>query len=442
MSLYSTASAFAKDTWLDVYADQLGRAEGSLLQLFGLNTDARVKVEGRRWYMKIKAGDDLGFGMMAQGGDFPTPGDTTSNEATLELKRFADTINFDAHEMELLDSLDAAAAPIMAEKMSSSRARVLRELERQAIMDGSGKLMKIASISTVTPTFDVAGNEYAERNPYTWVDDPNRSRYRIVDPTDGTDQKSSPASFTFSAINESANTATASVTLAGGAAGDYIVTDYGQTGFTSGGVYTSPEFTGLLGMIDDSNTYLGLSRSSYPYWKSTVISNSGTLRDLTENLTLELINKTARRSSNGQVIPSDYVALADPGVWSAYHQLISSGLRYSISDNPDIGWGGREYLSMHGVPLYKHIGAPRHQILLVNKNKVKFVGPKHDHSSIVKFHELNGSMFFQATASSGQGYADSVYAMITGWIGMYTERPRDHARLDDLNLIAPAYTGQ
>jgi hypothetical protein len=309
-------------------------------------------------------------------------------------------------------------------------------------MDGTAGIAKVASDSRTTLTLDVARSAYTERNPYTRIDDPNRSRYRIVDPTDGTDQKSTPGSFTLSSINESANTAVASVALTGGAAGDLVVNDYGQTGFTSGGAYTSPEFPGLLALIDNSNTYLGLSRSTYPYCGATVLANSGTLRDLTENLVHSLVNQVGRRSEKGIVTPSDYIALADPGVYTSYENLMSTGLRYSVSDNPDIGWGGRPYLLMDGIPLYKHVSAPRHQILLVHKNSVGFVGPKHDTSSIVKFHELNGSMFFQATASSGQGYADAVYAMITGWMGMYSKRPRNFGRLDDLNLTAPAYAGQ
>lgn len=445
MSVYSTASDFAKDTWLDIYTDQLTHSEGSMLELFGFSTDDRVKIEGRNAYMKIKVGDDLGFAMLRQGGDFGTPGDIASDEATLELKRFNDTINFDAHEMALLDSLDAAAAPIMATKMSESRMRTLRELERQAIMDGSGALAKVASISTPDIVLDVAGSAYTERNPYTWIDDPGRSRYRVVDPTDGTNQITAiaaTAGFTISNIVESTNTITCSVATTGAAAADLIVNDYGITAFSVGGVYNSPEFTGLLGAIASSGTYLGISRSSVPQWQATVLSNSGTLRDLTENLTLELMAKTQRRSSKGEILPSNYCALADPGVWNAYHNLMSTGIRYTVSEIPDVGWGGRQYLNMHGVPLYKHILAPRHEIMLVDKKSFHFVGPKHDTSSIVQFLDRGAGIFFQATASSGTGYSDSVYAMLTGWMGMYTDRPRNHSRLTDLNLVAPAYAGQ
>lgn len=440
MSLYSSASDYAKDTWLPVYPDMLTRSEGSLLQLLGLSTDSRVKIEGRRTYMKIQTGDDLGFGVVSQGGLLPAAGDISSDEATLELMRFADTIEFDAHEMALLDSLSAAAAPIMAKKMSASRTRVLRELERMAIMDGTGILAKVASEAGSTITLDVAGSAYAERNPYTWIDDPNRAYYLCVDPATGADVMTTTAGkFKITAIDESANTIVSENDTGGSAAADVIVT-YHPAGYASGGSFASPEYDGLLAMIDDGNTYMGLDRSSIAQWRSTVLDNSGTLRDLTENLTHELVNKVGRRSEKGMLAPKEYCGLADPGVWTSYHNLISTALRYTISESPDIGWGGREYLSMHGVPLYKHSLAPRHQILLVHKDSAGFVGPKHDHSSIVKFEEMGGSIFFKKPGSGS--YYDASQAFITGWLGMYTERPRNHGRLDDLNLTAPAYAGQ
>ena len=439
MSLYSSASDYAKDTWLPVYPDMLTQSQGSMLNLLGLKTDDRVKIEGRRTYMKIQVGDDLGFGVTSQGGDLPAGGDIASDEATLELMRFADAIEFDAHEMALLDSLDAAAAPkIMEKKMTASRMRVLRELERMAIMDGSGKLAKVASEVGSTITLDVAGAEYAERNPYTWIDDPKRSYYLAVDPTSGADQLTVPGKFTVDGIVESTNVLTLSVDAGGIAAGDVIVT-YHPAGYASGGNFVSPEFDGLLALIDDGNTYMGLDRASISQWRATVLDASGTNRDISENLVHELMNKTGRRSQKGMLTPSEYVAIADPGVWTAYHNLMATGIRYTISESPDIGWGGRESLSMNGVPLYKHFQAPRHQILLVHKDSVGFVGPKHDTSSIVEFLSRNGSIFFQQTASSGQGYADKTVAYIQGWMGMYSERPRNHGRLDDLNLTAAAY---
>ena len=51
-----------------------------------------------------------------------------------------------------------------------------------------------------------------------------------------------------------------------------------------------------------------------------------------------------------------------------------------------------------------------------------------------------GGIWFQTGASSGQGYADSRRAHLVGFIGMYSERPRNNARLDDLTETSSAYT--
>lgn len=441
MSLYSSASDYAKDTWLPVYTNQLAHAEGSWLDQLGMNTDSRVKIEGRKAFMKIQVGDDKGFTVLGQGSDFGAPGDIDSKEATLELMRFNDSISFDSHEWALLDSLNAAAAPIMQQKMTSARSRTLREIERMAIMDGSGKIAKVSSVSGTTLNFDVVGSEYAERNAYTWIDDPNRSRYRIVDATTGADALTTPSSFTLSSINEAGNSAVASATLTGAVAGNYVVNDYGQTAFTSGGAYTSREMKGLLALIDDANTYLGLSRSSVPQWKATVIANSGTLRPITEDLIDTLMNKTARRSESGAIVPADYIATASPGTWTSYHNLMRNGIRYTVAERPDIGWGGRSYLDMDGVPLYKHVNSPRNQILLIHRRSVGFVGPRGGgQSGVFQFLDgPQGSIFFQSNASSGQGHADKVFAYIVGWLGMYSERPRNHARLDDITETSGAY---
>ena len=125
--------------------------------------------------------------------------------------------------------------------------RVMRELERMAIMDGTGILAKEASDSTNDLVLDVAGNEYAERNPYTWIDDVSRSRYSLVHPTTGADQVQG---FTLTSKVESTNVLTCSATMTAGAAGSYIVTDYGTSKWTTGGAISSPEFPGLLEHCD------------------------------------------------------------------------------------------------------------------------------------------------------------------------------------------------
>lgn len=441
MSLYSSSSAYMKDTWLPVLNNQLEHSEGSLLKKLGMNYDAPTKIEGRKAFMKLQIGDDTGFGVNAQGGDFSGGGDATYDEATLELMRFNATITLDGHEKGLADSLSAAAAPIIQRKMANAKSRVARELERIAIMDGSGKLAKIASVSTTAITLDVAGSDYTERNAYTWIDDAYRSLYTTVDGTTGADEVSD---FTVSNVAESTNVLTASTSAAASGVGDFIVTGgYGSSAWTTGGAISSREFPGLLKMISNSGTYLGINRatSGKAYWKAVEDNNSGTLRTFTETLANTLCNKLARRAEDGMVSQSDHFAIASPGTWTSYMLNMSTGIRYTVAETPDIGWGGREMLMMNGIKLYKHIHAPRNMVLVIHTPSTKFVTAKHTPSDQnLEFVTGNGGdIWFPATASSGQGYADKWYAYITGFLGMYSERPRNNAKLDDLTETSGAY---
>lgn len=440
MSLYSTSSAYAKDTWLPTFTNELEQSQGSLLQKLGMNYAAPTKLEGRNAYMKIKIGDDLGFGVITQGGDLPTSGDIAADEATLSLMRFGNTIALDGHEKGLLDSLDAAAAPIIAEKMSSAKQRVLRELERISIMDGTGKLAKVTSGSSSSLTLDVVGNEYSERNPYTWIDDASRSRYTIVNASTGADVVQG---FTVSAVSESTNVLTCSASVAGVSAGQYVVTDYGASKWTTGGAISSPEFPGLLAAISNSGTYLNINRAtaSKGYWKAVTDDNSGTNRTFSDTLARTIMAKLARRSLTGTVSMDDHFALGSPGVYNAYQLNMTSGLRFTISETPDVGWGGMPYILMEGIKFYKHIHAPRNMVLIVHQPSFHYVTAKYSPlDSTFSFITGNGGdIWFPRTASVGQGYADAWEAYIVGWLGLYTDRPRNHARLDDLTEVSGTY---
>jgi hypothetical protein len=441
MSQWSTSSDYAKDIWAPTFHSQIVNGEGSFMKLFGFNPEAPTyTLEGRRWFVKIQTGADKGFGVLrTPGADFPTPGDFNSDEAQLDLMRFAEAIQLDGHESALLESLTAGATDsLMRKKMTEARIRVMRELERMSIMDGSGALAKVASASGTAVTLDVAGAAYTERNPYTWIDDANLSNYIGVDPTDGSDQD---AAFTVSNVAESTNILTASTDQAALAAGDLIVNYYGAGQFASGGVYSSPEFPGLLALIDDDNTYMGINRASagLGFWKAVVDGNSGTNRTFTETLANTITNKLGRRAEDQMLNTDDYCAIASPGVYTAYQLNMTGGIRYTHTDTPDIGWAGRSFVLMNGMKLYHHQKAPRNTLLIAHKPSIHYCGAKYDSGAFKFIDNPNGGIWFQSNASTGQGYADSRVAYIAGFIGMYSDRPRNCARLDDLTEASSAY---
>lgn len=434
MSLYSSSSAFAKDVWLPGLNYELLAEPGTLLGWLGSYADSRVTVdiEGRRSYIKLRIGDSLGQASISQGGDFPDPGDPTYDEASMSLAHLAHAISFTMEEMALLESTEAAAVPIMAEKMNAAKEAMSSDIERQAWGDGTGVLANVASSSGSTITLDATTTSQVDRDRYLWIDDANRARYDVVHGTTGAQQVTG---FTVSDINESTNVLTCSATMTSATSAGVVV----RSGtWASGGAYYSLEMPGIKAAVDNNNTYMGIDRtaSGKGYWQSVVDDNSGTLRPLTEELIHSVMNKIARRA--GRQPTGDYAAFGSFGTYTAYHQIITPGLRYTLESTPDIGFG--RPLEMLGVPLYRGARCPRNQIYVLKKDSLKFVRPKHNKpGDLLNFVNLGGSEFFLKNASSGQGHSASVVAYLDGFLGMMTTRPRDHAVLGDITEVAGTY---
>lgn len=437
MSLYATAEAFAKDTWLPGYINQYENAPGTLYGLMGKQVE---KIEGRNTYFKVRVGDSTGGGVIAQGGDFFTPGDITSAEIEVNAAHLSHTIGFDDEELAYLDSGAAAAAPIMQTKMDAAFEAMERQIERMSWMDGTGILARWSSDSTNDMVLSSSATSQIDRDRFIWIDDANRNDYEVVHSTTGASVVAGPLRITN--IVESTNTVTFSSSVSA-ATTSSVVVPYSTGGWASGGAFRSLEFPGLQAAIADGNTYLGINRASAGngYWQATVVDNSGTLRAISENLVHELVNKIRRRRGDGKAPNKrEYMAFASPGSWTAYHNLLSPGLRYTLGEVPDIGW--EQPLNMLGIPLYSDIRAPRNGIMVVHKPSFKYIKAKHQGNlsgDLFKFVERGGSMFFQANASSGAAHAAKTYSYLNGFLGMYTPRPRNHGWLKDITEVGSAY---
>lgn len=436
MALSSTSSdGFLKNVWLPGYINQYENAEGTLLGLFYKGKEA-VQIEGANTFFKVKVGDSLGQETISEGGDFPAAGDVTSAQATVTAAHLAHTIELTSEEAAYYDSGSAAAEPIISMKMDAAMETMSRDIERQSWMDGSGVIANVASSSGSTITLDASATVQVDRDRYIWLDDANRRRYDVVHGTTGADQV---AGFTVASMVESTNVITCSTTMTSATSAGVLV----HSGdWATGGAIRSLEFTGLQGMLDDDNTYLGINRSTgaNSYWRAIVDGNSGTARDLTEAVIMGFLSKMARRRTDGkQPRGSDYMAFANSGSWTAYHNLLLPAQRYT-TETPELGWGAP--IPMRGILLYEDIHCPRNGIMVVHKPSVKYVKAKHAGNlsgDLLKFNELNGQMWFQKTGATAGRYAAARQAFLEGFLGMMTNRPRNHGWLRDITEIGSAY---
>lgn len=134
--------------------------------------------------------------------------------------------------------------------------------------------------------------------------------------------------------------------------GDLIV-----EGDASGNSYNNVPM-GLVGIVDDdTGTFQNISRSTVPEWKGSVLSNSGTLRSLTEDLIQRAMDKVQIRAG-GQISKM----VCDPNM---RRQIVALGLgdkRYA-DRKIELGWEVINYAGGAGtVPVYVDVDAPYNKL--------------------------------------------------------------------------------
>lgn len=121
---------------------------------------------------------------------------------------------------------------------------------------------------------------------------------------------------------------------------------------------------GLLAAINnDTGTYLGISRSTYPEWRSNILSNGGTLWDLSLNLLQNGLDMVHYRSRSAIThIIGDYSARQE------YLNLVAPDRRY-MDNNFEGGFSYLEYNGGSGpVRFYFDKYCPFNRIFLLDKS--------------------------------------------------------------------------
>lgn len=422
MSL-ATLNDLAYDTWEPGLNDELETETGSL---YSFLQKSSKDVKGRKTYVKFLIGRSLGVANIDEGGDFPTAGDPSYDEAEIALKRIAATVEFTLDEIDLLNGKDAAALPVVQHKLDDLVRTVRRDVVRQSWGDGSAKLANVASVSGQEITLDATTTAQIDRDRYVWLEE-NGMRIDVVHGTTGASQASG---LTISDINTSTNVITV-VGDASSVASTGVIVRSGN-GYGSGGAYTSREFQGVMSAISESNTYLTLDRTAAGigyWWKSNVKANSGTTRPLTLDLILQLVNHMNNRTGKSP-LTKDHCFFANLGVWSAYGEQLQPAVRYQGYQKMDMGW---PELEIFGVPFYADIHAPHNNLFLIHKPSFAYRVPKYQERGTFQFQNMDGSMWRYVPGTSN--YKAKVQSHLTGMMTLVTEHPRMHGRLDDIEEL-------
>src|SRR5262245_42240853 len=127
--LYSPTDPFGKDNWLPGCISQFLTTPGTFFRM--VDDIAPERIEGRNAYFKVRIKRSLGQGTTPQGGAFPAPIDPGYAEGKLPMSRLSHTIELSFDEWEMLNSRNAAAVPVVEEKMGEAVKTMAWDIGRQ-----------------------------------------------------------------------------------------------------------------------------------------------------------------------------------------------------------------------------------------------------------------------------------------------------------------------
>lgn len=421
MSL-TTVNNLAYDTYEPGLNSQLETEDGSLYAFIQKNSK---DVRGRKVIIKLKTGRSTGIKNIPEGADYPTAGDPTYAEAQPSLSRVAATVEWSQDEIDLLNGPDAAAIPVMEEKMTDLTISLRRDVIRQSWMDGSAKLARLAVNTAVnTLSLQTTTTNQIDRDRFNWLEPGGM----VVDAVNGTTGASVFSGRTITDTDETNNTITISGAAVTTATTDVIVRSGNSTAVS--GAYVSREFPGVLAAIQTGNTYLTVDRTAAGngYWKSNVKANGGTLRALTIDLVMQLLNAVTRKTGM-MATAANYCLFSNLGVWAAYGELLQPAQRYTANQTLDFGW---PKLEVFGMSLYGDIHAPHNNLFLINHPSFNYRRPAYENRGVFQWQDADGSILRYKPGAAAGNYAASVQSFMSGLLTLVTERPNRHGRLDDI----------
>lgn len=410
----------AKDYFTNVYV-QLVNPETPLKAQFSKLENAQFT--GKKWIFGVKT--QIGGGSANAGANKSLPaasqGQYDQGEATVV--RTYTRMALDGLAIEVTKKQTGSFRPALAEVMSDRLQAHDLEVNRQLFSNGDGVLFGITTGSsgasaTQTPGTGVSGavGDYGLTNGGSGL----RHIY-VGDVLEFYDSatlatKRAGGPFTVSAVDTSAGTITISATC------DTSDGDVGVRATADTDNITATEANGLTKSVASSGTFEAIP-ATYQGWKSIVLDNGGSLRDISDSLVMQMIETIRSRS---RLVPD--LVVTRPGIVLKYSEIF---LPLRRLDGQDVQLkGGYKPLAaiIHAggsIPVIGDNDCPNCRMFFLNTGAFRMadlVG--------TEWADMDGATFDRVTDK------DSIEGYIRKYWNLITVQRNANGVLKDLNDIA------
>ena len=297
---------------------------------------SKTDVSGRhaRLPVNIRPSQAIGARADADGGpSLPTPQSQTYVELIIGYAHNYGTVRVTHPVIQASRNDRGSFIRAIGSEMDGIRRDLRNDVNRQLFGDGSGVLAANTAVDDGSGVLTVAAGHKLKIG-------------MVIEAfTEKTGGSQNDGDMTVSAVNTSGTAVSVTGASTNIADNDYL--------FRKGN--RGNEMMGLLGIVDDgtyASTLQGIVRGTYPEWNSTVLSNSGTARGISEDL---LDNSLLQSEENSESEIS--LMITSSTQWRKIGQMMTPDRRYST--NMELP-GGFTAISWAGVPIVWDRDCPRY----------------------------------------------------------------------------------
>lgn len=404
----------AKDFWTDVYVP-LMNTDTPLKSQFGRLENAMFT--GRKWIFGVKTAVGGGSANAGANKTLPAADEGKYDQGEATLVRTYIRMALDAFAIEVAKKRDGSFRPALAETMADRLAQHDLEVNRQLFCGGDGKLAAITTgvnSATQTPGTGTGGavGDYGITNGGKGTRHIYEGDYVAFYSSDGSTLRGRR---TVTAVDHSAGTITVDSAV-NTSNGDFI-----SRSTSDDDNKTAGEVNGLLVSVKDSGTFEGIPATGR--WKSIRMHNSGTLRDVTDSLCMEMV---ARIRAESREAPN--LIVTRPGIVLKYSETF---LPLRRIDGQDVQLkAGYKPLSAFqyaggSIPVMDDLDCPDSRMFFLNTRAFKL-------ADVVgsEWADLDGAQFVRITDK------DAIEGYIRKYWQLITVQRNSSGVLEDLNDLA------
>lgn len=332
----STASGALKEFYLPAVREQLQSAI-KFLRMIETNSD---NVEGEEAVLSLHVRRNAGVGARKDGGALPPAGNQKYVKQRVPIRQNYAQIQISGPAMRSMKSDRGSFVRALNSETKGAMTDLRKDVNRQLFGTSDGVLVAVGAGSTTTViTFAATATDVQKRHIEVGS---------LVDIGTASPFTSVGVAREVTAVTATTFTVTPAFAVAPAAADSVVRHGSGGSGSDQ------KELTGIQDIVSDTGTLFGVDPSVEPVWKSTVLGNSGTLRQFTENLAAQGLHQVTIAGGDevNLIVTSD-------GVHRAYSNNLTALKRFPKTLNLDGGYAALSITAGGGeVPLVWDVDAP------------------------------------------------------------------------------------